>query len=228
MFLRCSQIFNLALASLSYGTPAVPALASGHPRPGGDPPQPPLDASSAEITTINQQQQPPRAHCTYNDRRLEGTSHPQHVSLPPSCGQPQRLSSSVMEHTLNVLATIIEKNPAFLVALNQLVAQFMPPPQPESSPPPQTRQHIPRLRCSSRSRNERSRSPRSAPRQTTRCLLKVTGKSKMATIPLRPTCRHKMAAGPRKERPKTARRGVMAAHLQNTGWNSPACGMLKI
>lgn len=165
MFLRCSQIFNLALASLSYGTPAVPALASGHPCPGGDPPQPPLDASSAEITTINQQQQPPRAHCTYNDRRLEGTSHPQHVSLPPSCGQPQRLSPSVMEHTLNVLATIIEKNPAFLVALNQLVAQFMPPPQPESSPPPQTRQHIPRLRCSSRSRNERSRSPRSAPGQ---------------------------------------------------------------
>ncbi|EEC06877.1 hypothetical protein IscW_ISCW004910 [Ixodes scapularis] len=58
-----------------------------------------------------------------------------------------------MEHTFSVLAAIIERNAAFLVALNQLVAQFMPPPQFDSSPPEQAWQQDPWQQRKSRRRN---------------------------------------------------------------------------
>ncbi|CAN7946032.1 unnamed protein product [Ixodes hexagonus] len=48
-----------------------------------------------------------------------------------------------MEHTLNVLAAIIKQNPAFLEALNHLIAQFMPLPQATSSLPKAERQQDP-------------------------------------------------------------------------------------
>ncbi|KAG0428630.1 hypothetical protein HPB47_024389 [Ixodes persulcatus] len=62
-----------------------------------------------------------------------------------------------MEHTFSVLAAIIERNPAFLEALNQLVAQFMPPPQVDSSPPQQAWQQDPWQQRKSRRRNAGSR-----------------------------------------------------------------------
>ncbi|KAG0444841.1 hypothetical protein HPB47_013324 [Ixodes persulcatus] len=62
-----------------------------------------------------------------------------------------------MEHTFSVLAAIIKRNPAFLEALNQLVAQFMPPPQVDSSPPEQAWQQDPWQQRKSRRRSAGSR-----------------------------------------------------------------------
>ncbi|KAG0423849.1 hypothetical protein HPB47_000397 [Ixodes persulcatus] len=70
------------------------------------------------------------------------------------------LTPPEVSQLFQVLAGVIERQPAFLQALQQFVARFMPPTQEAANDQPQPKQkdprHYPRTRCN----NDRSRSPR--------------------------------------------------------------------
>ncbi|KAG0433675.1 hypothetical protein HPB47_019712 [Ixodes persulcatus] len=81
--------------------------------------------------------------------QAQGTPRPFQGITPPEVSQ-----------LFQVLAGVIERQPAFLQALQQFVARFMPPTQEAANDQPQPKQKDPRHYPRTRSNNDRSRSPR--------------------------------------------------------------------
>ncbi|KAG0421440.1 hypothetical protein HPB47_002666 [Ixodes persulcatus] len=81
--------------------------------------------------------------------QAQGTPRPFQGITPPEVSQ-----------LFQVLAGVIERQPAFLQALQQFVARFMPPTQEAANDQPEPKQKDPRHYPQTRCNNDRSRSPR--------------------------------------------------------------------
>ncbi|KAG0434380.1 hypothetical protein HPB47_019148, partial [Ixodes persulcatus] len=140
----------------AYGSLADLAAALGHPYEGGGPQQSTQATPGIEMTDLPENQ--PLSEAPFSE---DGTGQLQNTPLLMQVNLPyhQVLSTPEVSHLFQVLAGVIERQPAFLEALQQLVARFTPQPQemvdnPNRPTLKETRQD-PRFRR----KNERSRSP---------------------------------------------------------------------
>ncbi|KAG0432150.1 hypothetical protein HPB47_021120 [Ixodes persulcatus] len=93
------------------------------------------------------------------DGREEGKSQLQGTQ-PAGLQTHQRLPPPEVSQLFQVLAGVIERQPAILEALQQFVARFVSLPQEVLNDPPQHKHRDPRQYPRSRENNDRSRSPR--------------------------------------------------------------------
>ncbi|KAG0438592.1 hypothetical protein HPB47_016950 [Ixodes persulcatus] len=110
----------------AYGSLADLAAALGHPYEGGGPQQSTQATPGIEMTDLPENQL--LSETPFSE---EGTGQLQNTPLLMQVNLPyhQVLSTPEVSHLFQVLAGVIERQPAFLEALQQLVARFTPQPQ---------------------------------------------------------------------------------------------------